>query len=453
MKYLIMILFSGTLLSFAQNKIIDDYINVGIKNNLALQQQEFSLQQSLEDLNIARGMFFPSIDIKARYTRAGGGRDIDILVGDLVNPIHSALNFVNPQFGFPGNIQNEKIPFLRSKEHETKISLVQPIIQPSLFYNYSIKNNLVEIKKLEKNIYKRNLIFEIKTAYLSILKTDASVILYKNTMKLLEENLRVNKSLFKNDKITIDYLYRANSELSEIEQKLLEARNNNELALSYFNFLLNRPLDSKVELNETLIELELNSKLEEYENMAIEKREELAQFNSLINIAEDNAGVAKSKYFPGLALAVDYGFQGEKYKFSKDDDYWMASLVLNWNLFNGFQDNAKAEKAELEIKKNTLQIIELQNRIRLQVRDAYQKIEVAVKIYKTAEERLLSSRKAFNIINRKFEEGMASQIEFFDAQNQLLQAQISKLLAEYSFMENYSELEKVSAIVKLEKYH
>ena len=45
---------------------------------------------------------------------------------------------------------------------------------------------------------------------------------------------------------------------------------------------------------------------------------------------------------------------------------------------------------------------------------------------------------------------MASQIEFIDAQNQLLQSQISKLFAKYSFLENYYELEKVSAIIDFE---
>ena len=450
---LILLIVFGFGKTIGQNLIIDQYINEGIQNNLALKQHEFSLQQNLAQLNEAKGMFFPTIDIKARYTRAGGGRDIDILVGDLVNPIHNALNAINPSFGFPGNIQNENIPFLRKEEHETKVSLVQPIIQPALFFNYSINSNLLNIQKLEKDVFKRKLIADIKSAYLSFLKASSGVVLFENALQLLAENLRVNKSLFKNDKVTIDAVHRANAELSEIEQRLLEANNKKDLAKSYFNFLLNRPLDKDVEIEENKLKIELNTEQSEFEELALTNREELTQFKSLVEIAEDNSGIANSKYYPGLALAVDYGFQGEKYKFSKDDDYWMASLVLNWNIFNGFKDNAQAEKAELEIRKNSLQIIELQNKIRLQVREAYQNTKAAEKIIKTANKQLISSESAFRIINRKYEEGMASQIEFIDAQNQLLQSQISKLFAKYNYLESYSELEKVSAIVDLEKFN
>lgn len=454
MKYvLIMFFVFGISKTIGQDLIIDQYISEGLQNNLALKQHEFSLQQSMAELEEARGMFFPSIDIKARYTRAGGGRDIDILVGDLVNPIHNALNYINPSFGFPGNIQNEKIPFLRTEEHETKVSVVQPLIQPALFFNYSIKSNLLNIQKLEKNIFKRKLIADIKTAYLAYLKACSGVEIFENAQQLLTENLRVNKSLYKNDKVTIDAVHRANSELSEIEQKLLEANNNKEMAQSYFNFLLNRSLDEDVVIKEDDFYLEKISNQDEFEELALSSREELSQFTRMVEIAEDNSGIAKSKYYPGLALAVDYGFQGEKYKFSKDDDYWMASLVLNWNIFNGFKDNAQAEKAELEIRKNSLQIIELQNKIRLQVREAYQKTKVAEKIIKSADNQLLSSESAFRIINRKYEEGMASQIEFIDAQNQLLQSQISKLIAKYNYLENFAELEKVSAAVDLEKFN
>jgi len=84
-------LFFLTML-YAQDDPLENYIRVGLESNLALQQQKFSLAQSIEALNEARGKYFPSIDIGARYTRAGGGREIIIPVGDLVNPIYKTLN-------------------------------------------------------------------------------------------------------------------------------------------------------------------------------------------------------------------------------------------------------------------------------------------------------------------------------------------------------------------------
>lgn len=451
LKYLLFLFFINLI--YAQNDVVENYIELGIKNNLALKQKDFSLQQSVADLDVARGMFFPSIDIKARYTRAGGGRNIDMLIGDLVNPVYFALNSLNPQFGFPTNIPNVTIPFLRREEHETKVSLVQPIIQPALFYNYSIKNSLVDIQSFEKNVYTRKLISDIKKGYLAVLKTDKIIKLYTNTLTLIDENVRVNQSLFDNDKVTVDYVHRAKSEKLGIEQKLLEAIKNHDLAKSYFNFLINQPLDNPIEIVEENPSGTNIIELAELEKIALKNREELSQLKSLVNIAEKTYGAVKSSYYPGLSLAVDYGFQGEEYSFTSEDDYWMASLVLNWNLFNGGQDKAKGEKAEIEAKKNMMQLLELQNKIRLQIRDAYNTIIVSKKIIEAADQQLVSSQKSFNIVHKKFTQGLTSQIEYLDAQNQLTQSQISQIMAEYDFMENYSNLEQVAALIDLQKYN
>jgi len=42
-----------------------------------------------------------------------------------------------------------------------------------------------------------------------------------------------------------------------------------------------------------------------------------------------------------LSPAVDYGFQGPDFAFRSSQDYWVASLVVSWNLFNGGRDAAR----------------------------------------------------------------------------------------------------------------
>ncbi len=451
MKKIFLIFFFTTILNFAQNDILDNYIKFGLKENLALKQKKFSLEQSIAVLNEARGMFFPSISINARYTRAGGGRTINFPVGDLFNPIYKTLNALTHSNRFPTNLPNQIIPFLREKEHDTKLSFVLPIIQPALFYNYGIKSDLSEIKKIEKNIYERKLITDIKVAYFNYLKTIKVNQIFLSTINLVKENLRVSKSLYKNDKVTIDVVYRAKAELSNIEQKQMEAERNVDLAKSYFNFLLNRPLDTEIETSLNFHN-KLPIELKRMEIIALKNREEFSQLKLAEEVAKGSSSLVKSKYLPGVVLAVDYGFQGEKYNFTKDDDYWMASLVLQWNLFNGFQDKAKAEQADLEAKKIRMQVLEVQNQIRLQVKEAVKNFKVAKETIKTTRERLESFQKSFKIINKKFNEGMVPQIEYLDARNKLTQAEVQAIIAEYDYKQKYAMLEQAAALVNLKKY-
>jgi len=442
-----MLLFTLLASITAQDAVLERYIKSGLENNLALKQKEFSLQKSIASLDDARGMFMPSVSINARYTRAGGGRTIDFPVGDLVNPIYGGLNQLLGSNVYPTDIANEEINFLRKKEHETKISLVQPIFQPQIYFNYKLNNNLVEIKKAEKEVYARELIAEIRKAYYNYRKTLQVVDLFHETEELLTENLRVSKSLFNNDKVTKDVVYRAEAELSDIIQRKSEAEKNQELARNYFNFLLNRSLDSTIEESdeadgEANEELTLGVVIKN----ALNQREEFKQVSSAIKVADNTIGLANSNNYPSLILAADYGFQGEEYNFDKESDYWMASLVLQWNLFNGFRDKAKTEQAQYEKQRLEAQQLELQKRIVLQMTESFREFELSRQSLSTARLREVSSEEAFKIIDRKFKEGIASQIEFIDARTSLTQSKVNRIVTEYEVKIKETEMLKNSVL-------
>ncbi|MCB9206485.1 MAG: TolC family protein [Ignavibacteriales bacterium] len=454
MKRLILLLILSVfqISIFAQNETLENYVKFGLHNNLALKQKNFDYEKSNSALAEARGLFLPSIGINARFTRAGGGRDISFPIGDILNPIHGSLNYLLQQNLFPTNVQNENIPFLREKEHETKISLVQPIFQPAIYFNYKIQDKMLELSELEKNNYARNLVAEIKKAYFNFLKTKSIQQIYENTMELLKENLRVNESLFKNDKVTIDVVYRAKAEISEIEQKLFDAKKNNELSGSYLNFILNRELDSEIIFDTSSFSQRLNIDFEKSYETAVKHREELKQLDLVAEVFSDKESIQLSKYLPGISFAADYGFQGEKYQFDKDHDYWMASVVLQWNLFNGLRDYSQKEQAEIERKKVETQKEELKKQIALQIREAYKNYESAFKSIKSAQEMHVSLKSSFRIIDKKYKEGMISYIEFLDARNKLTQSEIGEVLAVYDFQQKIAELEKVSALINVDEY-
>jgi len=187
------------------------------------------------------------------------------------------------------------------------------------------------------------------------------------------------------------------------------------------------------------------------EEIALKNREELKQLEFALEVSKDSEGLAKSGYLPGLSLAADYGFQGEEYKFGKEDDYWIASLVLQWNLFNGFQDNAKVERAQIELKSLYAKIKETEDLIRLQTKEVFNKFNLAGKTIIAADNKLKGYKDAFRIVSRKYQEGLTSQLEYLDAQNKYTQAEVEKIIAEFDHLAAYAELEKISASLNLNK--
>ncbi len=447
-KFWVLILIMGQAV-FAQEKIdtiLDSYIRVGQKNNQALKQKDFSYQKSSAALNEARGMFLPSLSIEARYSRAGGGRDIIFPVGDLMNPVYNSLNQLFAASGLPQQpypvLKNETIPFLREKEHETKLRLVQPVLQPALYYNYQLKDNLVKASQAELEAYKNELTKEIKTAYFKYLQTDQLVSLFEGTRELLNENIRVSQALFENEMVTKDVVFRANSEKLKLDQQLEEAKHKKTLAKSYFNFLLNKPLDAEIKIGRVTNPVkQITTNLKLFEDQALGQRNEIRQASYALSATENVKGISTSSYLPNLNLVVDFGYQGEKYRFGKKDDYWMASAIFSWNLFNGFKDKAKREMAVLDNKTMQSRFTELQNQIRMQVQNAFLGLRVGQKSLVSAKEQETQAKESFKIISKKYEEGIASQIEFIDARVNLTNAGINKIVTEYDLFIKLAEMD------------
>lgn len=445
--FLLLIFFISSVL-FADN--IDNYIQIGLENNLALKQKKFNYQKSIHALREARGKFFPSLSIEARYTRAGGGREIDFPVGDLLNPVYSTLNQLTGSQSFP-QLENQSILFLRKKEHETKLRLVQPIYQSALFSNYNVKDELNESSQDEVNLYKQELIKQIKTAFYQYIQASRVKELYQGTIKLVDENVRVSQVLYDNDMATQDVIFRAKTEKLKVEQQLASAIQKDVLAKSYFNFLLNRDLDAAVEIDSAEV-LPINSlSLGEAENQALQKRKEINQLTHAVNASRSLVTLASANYYPGLNLVMDYGYQGTEYRFDKNDDYWMASVLLSWNLFNGFQDSEKRQQAVIDKKAMETRLQELKQNIVLQVKEAYYALETAKKNYEKAKEQESYNNESFKIISGKYKQGMASQIELIDARVNMTNSGISAIVSYYDYLIKYVQFVQLTGSLTFEE--
>ncbi len=427
----------------SQSGVLEGYVREGLASNLALQQQNFSYQKSEQALREARGLFLPSLDLGARYSKLEGNV-LDF--GRLVDPVYATLNQLLQQEAFPLGL-NLRLPLAR----EAKVTLTQPIFNPAIYYNYRVQSSLRVAEAAHLRSFQRQLVADIKTAYLNYAKTVRVVELYGKTVPLLEENLRVNQSLLANQKITEDVVYRARAELSEVQQKLAEAGQQSEAAAQYFNFLLNRQLDTPIALapdSSLAVEIALDRERAQVE--AKKHREELQQLQAGIQAAEAGVKVNTSSFMPTLGLGIDYGFQGNTYDFDADNDFLIVSLVAQWNLFNGFQDAAKRQQAQLESARLQTRQVELENQIDLQVRTAHHDMMVAQSAIATANDRLASAEKSFELVAKKYQLGSAAQIEYLDARTAYTNAGINQILTTYDYYIKHAHFERVAGLYPLQ---
>jgi outer membrane protein len=91
----------------------------------------------------------------------------------------------------------------------------------------------------------------------------------------------------------------------------------------------------------------------------------------------------------------------------------------------------------------------LEEQIRLEVRDRYYSILVALKNYQTTRDRVTSQQKSFDIVDKRYKQGMALQVEYLDARNTLLRAENDLIVARYDYYINSAALERTTASYSL----
>ena len=434
----------------AQNPHLDSYIREGLDSNRGLKQKQLDYASDLSALKEAKGLFLPDLSMQARYTVARGGRTIEFPVGDLLNPVYSTLNLLTASEVFP-QIENQEFSFYRPTEHETKLSLVQPIFSSDIVQNYRIRKQYTEIARIDLEQYKRELIKEITKAYYEYKKAHNLLALADTSLALVKENLRVSQKLFENDRVTIDAVYRSESELSKVEVQRAQANNLVEASRAYFNFLLNRSLAASVDLMPEL-PVPPGVSLENATMLALQNRNELQQIEGYKQLNQHVTSLHQQKNIPGVFGVVDYGFQGEQYSFTSEDDFMLASLVMKWNLFQGTMNHQKVQQSKIQTEKLEQLYLETQQQISLEVINNFYGLQAAYESVESAGKQTRSAIRAYELINRKYREGQSSLLELIDARTNVTSAAANSIFATSEYYSRLADFEYAMGTNGLENY-
>jgi len=434
---------------FAQSNVLDTYINTALENNLTLQQKEYSYQKSLEALNEAKRMFLPTVSFEARYTVAEGGRTVIIPFGDMINPAYNNLNAVNQSINLPvsqySEIENQSLSFVRSPEQETKLVVGVPVFNAAIIQNHKIQKSVVEVEKINVEIYKRELVKEVKEAYVTYLQAEQIYKLYNNTLNTVKQNLKNRQVLFTNDKITIDEVYAAKAQVKQVEKDLTEADKNRIVASSWFNFLLNRDFDTEIEIEQIAVSVISNYKLEDIKNAALTNREEFSQLDKYIEIQKNTVKLEKGSALPKVSLFGQYGNQGTDYSFDSESDLAVMGVSMKWDLFTSGRRKSKINQAKIDRNITESRKLEVERQVQLEVIDAYYSIQTAMQGIGLANEELQNYQKSYNLVEKKYQQGMVNYLEYSNSLNNKLNAENKLILAQYSYQLEQIKLERLTS--------
>ncbi len=423
---------------------VDAYIQAAFTSSESIHQQQFLLQRNLAALKEAQALFWPSVNLGATYNIAGGGRTVDLPVGDLLNSVYRTLNQMTGADRFP-QLENQRILLNPNNFYDVRLRTTYPLLNAELRYNQRIKQQQVDLQRTEINLYKRELARDIKIGYYRYLQATEALSIYQNARLLVVENQRVNVALFNNQKANRTSVVRSTNEVTRINAQLEVARQSLYTAQAYVNFLLNRPADALVRRDSITSVPDLAGEID----TVLTGREEMAKLRQAQAINGNLRGLAQAYKRPKVNAFVDIGSQGFDFAVNRRTPYYFGGISLDFNVFAGGRNEQKVRQVEydgLALSANTRYV---EGQLRLQLTTAFNGLRSALAQYQATRTQVTASQQYYNDMRRLYREGQTLYIELLDAQNQLINDQLQLNISRFDAWSKQAEVERATASFSL----
>ena len=285
-----------------------------------------------------------------------------------------------------------------------------------------------------------SVIYNVKVAYYNLVFAEIQQTVYEDTVKDFELQLKQARAQYEIGKKAKIDVTTAEYNMGNAKVNLIKAKNTKELAAAQLANAVGIPELENVILKDKLNTKKYDVNFDDLLNTAEESRPALLSAKKLMDAAELNVRSAKRAFTPDLSAFGSYNYGGRQI----DSDYgYQFGVQLNYNAFNIMLLKKQVDEATATYKKYVADYEQQKQNVYLEVKSAYisllnshDSLDVAKLALQQAKER---QYQAF----RRYQVGLGDAIEFKDAENSYLNAQLDYYSNLLNYNVNAAELERV----------
>lgn len=311
-------------------------------------------------------------------------------------------------------------------------SVTQNILNLGAIRRYQSAATGLETAELIQHRTSDQTIASVATTYLQVLEAQARLESTESGIKLAESLLVLaenNRAAGTGTRLEVT---RAEVQLKHEHQRHLAAMNRFQSIRFNLMKILGYPLDSELELTTKLdyVPLEVSS-LTDALSRALQFRTDLAIESSREKAARLSYESVKYERVPSLIGFGNYGTIGVQPGSMRPT--WVAGIQLRIPVFDGGAVDARRAERASQLRQAGIRSSDLQEQIELEVRLAFQALELTSQEVKVSEEGLLLAQEELNHARRRYESELTTNLEVTDAQNRLKRAEENRISALYQY--------------------
>jgi outer membrane protein TolC len=409
---------------------LDQAVALALKQNTTAQIAVLNAAVSEQDKNIARADLLPQANLK---------------VSDEAQRVNIRAQFGGKATfpGFPEHVGPYQI-------FSAGPTFSAPIFDLTLWKRYQAARYTAGASKASSLSTREQVVLLVVSQYLGTLRAMADVHASQSRVELAQALYDQAADLQKQGVGTgIDTL-RANVELQNEKQRLIQSNTARDSSLYALSRLLNLNPRQEIQLDDSLSffdtpRVEVDASIDQ----ALESRLEWKSLNLEVKAAEARKTAAWDSRLPSLRFDGNWAYLGTSSTTGIPTYTYTASV--NMPLFTGGRIHAQVVQASLEIDSLKQQQADLRNSIALDVKTALLNLESARNEVQVANLGVQLAKEEVDQARDRFRAGVANNIEVIQAQDSLSRANDNQIAALYRF--NQSRADYARGIGQMEKVY
>ena len=331
----------------------------------------------------------------------------------------------------------------RDNNISTSATASMPLVNASLWESLKLSGMDVEMAVEQARSSKIAMVKQVKQAFYAVLLAQESYNVMSQVYENAQKNFEKTDQRYNVGKASEVERLRAQVTMLNAEPNVSSAENAVLLATWQLKAVMGIDLGT---------EMEVVGNLNDYTEMMLTpyaSEEDLSGNSSLLQLdiqdrmLESTLRMQKRQYIPTLAASINYNYSA----MGDDELRWFpsstAALSLSIPVFDGLQKHYAIKQTKVTRNMLALQREDTERNLRIAIRNFNDQMALCVKNYEAANATVSIAQKSYDISEKMFEVGKATQVELNDAQVSLMQAQLTQAQAVYNFMVTKASLDEL----------
>lgn len=393
-------------------------VAAALEGNHGLRAALSSAEAEGEGVGVARSALLPSITFEERYTRSNN--PTAVFSAKLNQERFTSADFAIESLNHPDPVN----------DYQTSISVEQPLYVRKAHVGLDMAKRSYSASLEELKRERESVAFDVAGAYLRARAAREFVTVAEKGVEDAGEHLRIARVRFEEGLGLYSDVLRATTGLRAAEQRLVTAEKNFRISKRALGLLMGR--DGDVAVADEEVDLVVRD-IDHYIDASL-SRNDLRSMELRAENARKAVKLARSAYFPMVAVGGKWQMNDHEAPFSGEGDSWTVSAFLRWEIFDGTLRRHESKRARHKARAAAERLEGLRKAVSFQVYEKYLAVEEAKKNMELAEAALVSAREGERLVRARYENSLSPIVDLLDAELSLNQARANHVMKKNEYL-------------------